>query len=210
MAPNGNVWLQIPLQDYEAHMALPAVAQASMIADQLEKLLAEEAPDSVAVIGCSGGNGFDRLPEGSSCRVIGVDINPGYLEAARARYQAALPGLELYTADIQDDRQIFTPVRLVYAALIFEYLDIPSALRTLRRHCAPAGLLAVLLQKPHRNLAAVSDSGYASLMKLAPVMRLVEDEELADAARQVGFNLESVASIVTPAGKEFSLQRYRA
>jgi hypothetical protein len=54
-------WLDIPLADYEGHMALPQIAQARMLADELESAVRLHAPSSVAIIGCSGGNGFERL-----------------------------------------------------------------------------------------------------------------------------------------------------
>lgn len=54
-----NPWLAIPLADYEGHMALPAVGQARMLADLFESLLREFLPQSVAIIGCAGGNGFE-------------------------------------------------------------------------------------------------------------------------------------------------------
>ena len=54
-------WLDIPLADYEGHMALPEIAQARMLADELESAVRQHAPSSVAIIGCSGGNGFVRL-----------------------------------------------------------------------------------------------------------------------------------------------------
>ena len=38
-----NPWLDIPLADYEAHMALPSIGQSRLIADQSEALV---SPDS--------------------------------------------------------------------------------------------------------------------------------------------------------------------
>ena len=49
-----SLWLTIPLEDYEAHMALPAVGQAQMLAEQLAILIERHAPASVAVMGCAG------------------------------------------------------------------------------------------------------------------------------------------------------------
>jgi hypothetical protein len=46
-------WLTIPLEDYEAHMALPAVGQAQMLAEQLAILIERYAPASVAVMGAA-------------------------------------------------------------------------------------------------------------------------------------------------------------
>jgi hypothetical protein len=34
-----NPWLDIPLADYEGHMALPAIGQSRLIADQLDTLV---------------------------------------------------------------------------------------------------------------------------------------------------------------------------
>jgi hypothetical protein len=48
-----NPWLKIPLDDYEGHMSLPAVGQAQMIAEQLDRSLERWAPTSIAVIGCA-------------------------------------------------------------------------------------------------------------------------------------------------------------
>lgn len=42
-------WLDIPLGDYQAHMALPAIGQLQLIADQLNILVRTYAPSSVAI-----------------------------------------------------------------------------------------------------------------------------------------------------------------
>src|SRR5580692_4374755 len=52
-----NPWLDIPLEDYEGHMSLPAIGQAQMLADQLVLLIERERPTSIAVVGCAGGTG---------------------------------------------------------------------------------------------------------------------------------------------------------
>ena len=69
-----NPWLDIPLADYEAHMASPEVAQAQMIASALAELTQAQRPQSLAVIGCAGGNGFERIHRLQTTRVVGVDI----------------------------------------------------------------------------------------------------------------------------------------
>ncbi|MGH8221233.1 MAG: class I SAM-dependent methyltransferase [Steroidobacteraceae bacterium] len=203
-------WLDIPLEDYERHMALPEIGQATLIADQLAELVRERRPQTVAVMGCAGGNGFDRLCEQGLRRVIGVDINPRYLEEVRRRYAGKLPGLELYVADVQSQELLFAPVDLLYAALVFEYVDVPATLRMLRRHCRPMGTLATLTQMPHPTLREVSPSPCASLGKLESVMRLVAPEDLVREATRAGFIRESAAMLTSPAGKEFMLQVFRA
>src|SRR4030042_5806407 len=56
-----NPWLQIPACDYEAHMALPEVAQTQAISKLMASALKEYAPASLAVMGCTTGNGFDHI-----------------------------------------------------------------------------------------------------------------------------------------------------
>ncbi len=67
-------WLDIPLADYEGHMALPGVGQAEMLATLFAQLLATWTPVSAAVIGCAGGNGFDRVRVEITKRLVGIDI----------------------------------------------------------------------------------------------------------------------------------------
>jgi hypothetical protein len=54
-------WLEIPLADYEAHMADPSVGQAPFLADLLDGMVGEYLPASIAIVGCAGGNGLDRV-----------------------------------------------------------------------------------------------------------------------------------------------------
>src|SRR5262245_12932853 len=96
-----NPWLAIPLAEYEAHMALPEIGQAQWLADELELSVRQHSPKSVSVIGCAGGNGFDRLTGSVIERVVGIDINARYVEAVRSRFGGRIPGLELHVADIQ-------------------------------------------------------------------------------------------------------------
>ena len=203
-------WLDIPLEDYEQHMALPQVAQAQLLADELGALVAAYRPSSVAIIGCAGGNGFERLVGAGVARLVGVDINPSYIGVVARRYGGSLPGLELHAANIESEVALFEPVDLIYAALLFEYVDVGRAMRTLMRHCRPGAALATLLQLPHAGIAAVSPSPFASLRALEPVLRLVSPAQLRAHAEDAGFGHESTVTIVLPTGKQFALQRFRA
>lgn len=205
-----NPWLEIPLADYEAHMSMPAIGQATMIADHLLALVTRLRPSTVAVIGCAGGNGFDRLSALSLERVVGVDINPGYIDQAAARYARQIRGLELYSGDIQHARQMFRPVDLIYAALVFEYVDITQSMRNLASHCVRGGALATLVQLPHESKNAVSPSPYSSLQRLAPAMKLVAPDDLAREAEAAGLALEDSNTIASPGGKLFAAQVFRS
>src|SRR5262249_60930161 len=118
-------WLSIPLAEYEWHMALPEIGQAEMLAGELEFAVRQYSPKSVAVIGCAGGNGLDRLVESGIERIVGIDINPAYVETVRRRFRSRIPGLELHVADIQSMLRPIAPLDLVFAALLLESVDGP-------------------------------------------------------------------------------------
>ncbi len=204
-----NPWLDIPLQDYEGHMSLPSIGQAQMLADEFQRLIERRSPASVAVIGCAGGNGLDRIAPGAVERVVAVDINRLYLEETARRHSDRLTHLELHCADVQSDVLHFEPVDLIHAALLFEYVDLAPTLATLRRSCRRGGTLATVLQLPHDGQGTVSPSPYASLRTLAPLMNLVAPTELARHAVAVGFVAEESGTIVLPSGKQFCFQTFR-
>jgi ubiquinone/menaquinone biosynthesis C-methylase UbiE len=199
-------WLDIPLADYEGHMSLPAIAQAEMLAAQFADLLTEYTPPAVAVVGCAGGNGFDRISPKATGRVVAVDINPTYIAELSRRYASVIPNLELYVADIQQPGLSFEPVDLIYAALVFEYVELEPTFRTLQSICKPNGILAVVLQLPSQSVAAVSPSPFASLQVLGPAMRLVPPVTLHAQAAQAGFVLLSSRHLALPSRKEFLVQ----
>jgi ubiquinone/menaquinone biosynthesis C-methylase UbiE len=204
-----NPWLDIPLGDYEAHMALPAIGQAPLIADQLDILVRTYGPSSVAILGCAGGNGFERLVDTSVSRVVGVDINLQYIEEARQRYAGRVPGLEWVVGDIQTASGLFEPVDFIYAALVFEYIDVARSMSFLQRHCKPKGVLAVLSQVPHETLPEVTPSPYTSLRLLEPRMHLLSHEELQRYATQTGFTPEDSRNVLSPGGKQFTVETFR-
>ena len=204
-----NPWLDVPLADYEAHMALSTVGQARLIADELDILIRTHSPLSVAVIGCAGGNGFERIAGSTVRRAVGVDLNPDYIERARVRYEGRIPGLELHIADIQASNSLFDPVDLIYVALVLEYVDVARTMSVLGRHCKPNGVLAVLSQLPHASMAHVSPSPHGSLQLLAPVMQLISQEELRRHAIVAGFAPEDSRVTVSTGGKRFCMNEFR-
>jgi len=205
----GSPWQEIPLLDYEAHMSLPSIGQARMLADQLAQLIERHTPSSVAIIGCAGGNGLERIDSTRVKRVVAVDINPEFIAAAKLRYADRLVNLDFRCADVQSELLRFDPVELIYAALVFEYVDILATFATLKRNLRPGGTVAALLQLPHSDQHAVSDSPYRSLSKLIPVLKLVQPYELCSQAMTVGFTVGSSDRIDLPSGRKFWLQTFQ-
>ncbi len=200
-----NPWLEIPLSDYESHMALPTVGQAQFLSAILRKVASECAPTSVAIIGCSGGNGFDALSPQSVKRVVGVDINPEYIETARDRYAGRFDDLVLICDDFLSPTCVVPPVDLLFAGLLFEYVDYLVGLSSIRRFIKPEGHLSVVLQLPCDSISTVSPSPYHSLKKLDTLLTLVEPESFRERAIALGMSIDLDDRVALQSGKSFQV-----
>jgi SAM-dependent methyltransferase len=190
-------------------MACADVAQASLLAEVFSTVLRRFRPASVAIIGCAGGNGFDRIDPHTTTRVVGLDINPEYLEATAQRYSDNFTELVLRNADVAGVELNLAPVDLSYAALILEYVDVAAALRNLLAICREAGHLVVVLQLPSAALPAITPTAVPTIMRLAPVMKLVDPLALVEVARGIGFALRESTSVTSGAGKQFAIHIYQ-
>jgi hypothetical protein len=202
-----NPWLEVPLADYEGHME--HVGQARMLDRILGHALRTLEPQSVAVLGAAGGNGFEHLVSGKVTRTVAVDLNRGYLQQLERRFGARLQDLEIVCGDLDDAAVEFAPVELVHAALVFEYVDVVRALDRARAWLLPEGALWVVLQLPDEPVAKVSPSPFASLARLGTFMKLRTAANFRAAAAAAGF-VETAGEVVAlPAGKRFFSACYR-
>ena len=87
-----NPWLTVPLSEYEQHMRSVEVQQLGALSNLFAEAIGRCRPLSIAVLGIAGGNGLDHIDSSITVRVVGLDLNPLYLEAVRQRY-SHLPGL---------------------------------------------------------------------------------------------------------------------
>lgn len=168
-----NPWLDIPLAEYEGHMSLPGVAQAQLLAEVFDRMLKTHRPQSVAVIGCVGGNGFERIDPEVTRRVVGVDLNALYVEQVKARFHDRLLTLELVVGDVQTEEVAFPPVDLTFMGLVLEYVDVEVVLKRTRSLLRNGGILGTVIQLPSSSFANVTPSPFASLQSLGGFMRLV-------------------------------------
>jgi len=150
----------------------------------------------VAVLGCSTGNGFEHIDPSITRRVIGVDIDPHYLEVLEHRYGAVKPGLELICADITGIELVSKSFDLIFCGLIFEYVDHGDLIKKISRWLKPNGMLVVVLQLARENSTKVSKTEYESLKVLEPIIRLVQPDELESVCSEVGLS-ETRMSIET-------------
>ena len=162
------------------------------------------------MLGCAGGNGLERIAPDMTRRVVGVDLNGRYLDQVRARFGTRFEQLELVEGDLQTSAVAFTPVDLVYAALILEYVDVEATLGRMRDFLNPVGVLVTVVQLPSADLPAVTPSPYRSLEVFESVMQFVAPKALRATAERNGLRQLSSATRQTPAGKQFQMQVFQA
>ena len=197
-----NPWLNIPLADYEGHMGSEEVQQSGVLADLFAEALALRRPQSVAILGIAGGNGLARIDANVTTRIVGLDVNPPYLETVRQRY-SHLPGLELHCVDLTEALVDLQPVQLVHAALVFEHAGVGRCLENALSLIAPAGALSVVLQLPSETEAAVSASRFPSMQNLKSHFSFINRAWLRETLEARQFHLIDQTRRSLPAGKAF-------
>jgi SAM-dependent methyltransferase len=197
-----NPWLDIPLADYEGHMTSAEVQQLGALSDLFAEAIAFSHPASVAVLGVAGGNGLERIDSKMTARVVGLDVNPLYLDAVRRRY-SHVAGLELHCIDLAEQVIELQPVQLVHAALVFEHAGVGRCLDNAISLVADGGALSVVLQLPAKAGQDVGRGGFASMQKLAPHFSLIDPMWLRKTLEERAFRLVCEARRSLPAGKEF-------
>jgi SAM-dependent methyltransferase len=181
-----NPWLKIPAADYEAHMASPEVAQCHVISSLFSEVLRELLTSSVAVLGCTTGNGFENVDPTITERVVGVDINQSYLEILRERFLKKIPCLELVEADISSADFQIEPVSVIFAVLVFEFVDVLSTLKNISKCLKPGGTLVAAIQVQNSDTSPVTPTAYTSLRRLDPIINLISPIAFTDMCINAG------------------------
>lgn len=195
-----NPWLDIPLEDYEGHMASEEVRQLPILAELFKCALDHCRPESVAVLGIAGGNGLEQLDRSVTKRIVGVDINQQYLDEVQQRF-GTLAGLELHRRDLTERQFSLAPVAMVHAALIFEHVGLGIALENALALVAPGGKLSIVLQLPSVEEQGVASTRYTSMQTLKRDFALIDRDEVQRLLRLRGFQLVEQENRSVPAGK---------
>lgn len=201
-------WLDIPLEDYEGHMDSPEVRQLQILSELFAEALAQCRPESVAILGIAGGNGLRHIDRTITTRVVGLDVNPSYLEEVRSRY-ADDCGPELFCVDLADQRVDLGPAHMVHAALVLEHAGAGRCLDNAVSLVAAGGTLSVVLQLPGETGQDVGVSPFPSMQTLQPGFALIDPEWLRRTLEQRGFRLAREARRALPAGKAFWMGMFR-
>ena len=197
-----NPWLAVPLSEYEQHMSSVEVQQLGALSDLFAEAIGRCRPSSVAILGIAGGNGLDRIDIAITSRVVGLDINPRYLESVRDRY-AGLAGLELYCIDLSEQHIELEPVQLVHAAVIFEHAGANLCLENAISMTIPEGNLSVVLQLPGDSGQTVGESQFSSIQELKSHFSLISPAWLCEWLASRGLRLIHQTTSGLPGGKSF-------
>ena len=203
-----NPWLQIPASDYEGHMSSPKVAQQSFLAQTFKELLERHDSSTIALLGCATGNGLEFVDKDATRRVTVVDINPEYLKILRQRYEGILPGLEVVESDLETctiEKQAYS---LVFAGLIFEYLDPKKVLPKISEGLCPGGVTVAVLQLPAVHLNKITETPYASIKKLESIMKLISPQDFKLMASEGGLKEIEGKRVTLKSGKPFYVGTY--
>ena len=195
-------WLSVPLADYEGHMRSAGVRQLDPLSDLFADALASCRPESVAILGIAGGNGLERIDGKITRRIVGLDVNPLYLEAVRRRFAAAYD-LELHCVDLAEEIAELEPVHLVHAALVFEHAGVGRCLENALSLVAPGGALSVVLQLPGESEANVGVSPFPSIQSLGSHFSLIDPAWFREELEHRGLRLKHQSRRALPGGKGF-------
>jgi SAM-dependent methyltransferase len=169
----------------------------------------EYTPGSIAVIGCTTGNGFEHIDGSQTHRVVGVDINPAYLMELKARFAGKIPCLQLIEADVSSADLRFEPVSLVFAGLIFEYVDVMEALNNIYKSLVSGGILITVLQLPSFESSPVTATRYKSLELLEPIMNLIPPSDFSGKCNSIGLKKIKTDTIPLKNGKAFFVGTFK-
>lgn len=197
-----NPWNNIPLEDYEKHMQHDDVAQAQLLNTLTYKYLKKYNPENILFLGISGGNGLEHIASDKVQKVCGIDINQTYLDETKKRYSDKLGQLELFNLDIGNSTQSIISADFIWAALIFEYVDLEKAFLFIEKNINKSANIIITIQS-NNGAGSVSQTGVESIKSVKDIFKTVRRDTLEETASKFGFKLSGSEENVLPNGKSF-------
>lgn len=202
-------WLEIPIGDYEAHMASESVGQARLLGSALQRTVRQLCPRSLAVFGVADGNGLELVERATVRRVVALDFNPDYLALCTRRHATSFDRFEPVLHDLSQGPPAIAPVECIFAGLVLEYLCVESFCGYLAALLTPGGTCTFLLQLPSATVSVVSPSPFASLTRLTAVFSFVHQTALNDILVARGFSCILSDRYDLDSGKSFYYATYQ-
>ena len=203
-----NPWLKIPAADYEGHMSSSTVAQQSFLAQTFKESLESHDSSAIALLGCATGNGLEHIDKSVTRRVTAIDINPEYLAKLRQCYGVSVPGLEIVETDLETCEIENQTYSLIFAGLIFEYIDPRILLPKINSWLRSDGVMVAVLQLPAKHLKKITDTPYVSLKKLDAIMKFISPHDFKSMAHDAGLKERRAKTATLESGKSFYVGTY--
>jgi hypothetical protein len=182
-----NVWNTIPLEDYELHMQHETVGQLDLLSNLTKKYLRILNPEIVLFLGIAGGNGLEHIDNEVTSQVFGIDINQTYLDETKKRFKDKIPNLNLLNIDISSRvKKEITKANLIWAALIFEYVETDTCFEFINNNIQENGYLVVTIQE-NNGVSSVSQTGIETIKSAGQLFKLVSESDLVSVADKFGF-----------------------
>ena len=203
-----NPWRQITEIDYIGHMNSPEVNQRPVLNTILRTELSAICPGSLLIVGCSTGNGLEHIDPHVTKRIDCIEINPMFAQRIKERFRHLHDSLTVHCADVHEFHFDHGAYNLLFASLIFEYVDWKSLLPRIAEAIAPKGYLSVVIQLRSDSTPAVTPTQYKRLLALESIFHFVEPEELVEQAKNLNLILISRATERLPSDKAFEIFRF--
>jgi len=202
-------WLKVPIADYEAHMALPSIAQSKLLAATLRRIVTGFQPRSLAILGAAGGNGLELVDPAIVRRVVALDFNPDYLEICTSRHSASFSEFQPIMHDLSQGPPTIIPVECIFAGLVLEYLRLDVFYSYVAALLVDGGIFATLLQLPSDGLPKVSPSPFTSLTGLQSAFSYVSPTQMRESLSAHGFSRLADENYTLDTDKSFHFASYR-
>ncbi len=182
-----NPWEKIELFDYEKHMSHETVGQLQCLNSLMEGQLNRYPVKSVIVLGVAGGNGLEHIKKEKFKKVYGIDINRGYINECRTRYEDISDILECLCIDLTDKNAVIPEAEMIIADLLIEYIGYENFINIVLR--AKPKYVSCVIQVNEES-GFISDSPYSNTFDgLSAVHRDIGREEISAAMEKIGYRL---------------------
>ena len=183
-----NVWNTVPLEDYEQHMQHETVGQTGLLSNLTKKYLEKLRPEIVMFLGITGGNGLEHIDNKVTRQVIGIDINQNYLDETQKRFKDRISNLNLLQLDISSGSTAkICRAHLVWAALIFEYVEPETCFEFINNNIQENAYLVVTIQD-NRGVSSISPTGIETIKPVGQLFKPVPESSLVTIAHKFGFH----------------------
>ena len=198
----GNPWESVSIQDYNQHMRASSVLQSQTLGYIMRSCLQRVRPETVLVLGCVDGNGFEYIDDSVTNEVVGLDINCEFLKRCKSRFGNKKYSLDLICCDFENGGDLAQTFDFISCALFLEYVDARRVLVKIKSMMNSGSKLNIVIQRNNGN-RFVSDTGLQSLESLADIAKEISDDDLCRILGENELIIEDREVYALPNGKEF-------